>query len=159
MFNVSGQILFDENAGGLINGEWYRFGNEEFSFSYYPIETFVTEPSLDPDERGYLGIGNARYIGDQEVPFGLSGDPGNNFIKVTFSAGSGQSPTSLEVRLKTIDEMLFTAYLYENGQPDFAEQTVELPLSAFLMSINLLKKRQPMISQVFQLCNSCSDFP
>ena len=112
LLNVSGQILFDETSGGLINGEeWYSFGNSQFGFSYYPVEAFAADPLQDIDKQEYLGIGNAHYAGGKEASFGLSGDPGNNFIRVTFSAGSGRYPTSLEVRLRTIDEKLFTAYL------------------------------------------------
>ncbi len=132
LFNVSGQILFDENSGGLINGEeWYSFGNPEFDFSYYPVEALAANPARDTDKQGYLGIGNAHYSGGQEAPFGLSGEPRNNFIQVTFSAGSGRYPTSLEVRLRTIDEKLFTAYLYDEKRPDFEVQTVMIPLSEF----------------------------
>jgi len=132
LFNVSGQILFDENSGGLINGEeWYSFGNSRFSFSYYPVEAYAEDPSLDTEDREYLGIGNAHYADEQEASFGLSGDPENNFIRITFSAGSGLYPTSLEVRLRTIDEKLFTAYLYDQRRPGFEEETVTIPLSEF----------------------------
>jgi|GEM_PF-1611228 len=144
LFNVSGQILFDENSGGLINGEeWYSFGSSQFDVSYYPVEAFAADPSLDIEDwrlLGFLGMGNAHYAGSEEVPFGLSGEPGNNFIQVTFSAGSGLHPTSLEVRLRTIDEGLFTANLYAQQRPEFGLQTVVIPLSEFYNVDNLSQK-------------------
>lgn len=141
VLNVSGQVLFDENSGGLINGEeWYSFGNPEFDFEYYPVAAFAADPSQDIQENGYFGIGNAHYAGGEEAPFGLSGAPENNFIRVTFSAGSNLDPTSLEVRLRTMDEELFTAYLYKDGKPGFVEQTVVLPLSDFFRVGNPAQK-------------------